>query len=243
MEKVKEDFMNKPVEEDGEAVAGGSKVVNGIKSAERVKKFGEVFTPENIVSDMVDLIPVEADTKAELRKTWLEPACGNGNFLVEILRRKLDAVGKLEDEAKASGEEIDHDAWVFVGVSAIYGIDIQEDNVFESKERMLSIIVEWYKKRYGVDIPSDLKEELKFVLYLNIQLGDTLNPNRDMNNPLKIVEYIYSEDNGGLFIGQYHFEDMCKGFEALPISKTELTSYKELTKEVIDSMEDEEVEF
>ena len=68
-------------------------ITNGIKSKERVSKFGEVFTPENIVRDMINLIP--AEVREKLDSTWLEPACGNGNFLVQILSDKLDIAEQL----------------------------------------------------------------------------------------------------------------------------------------------------
>lgn len=88
------------------------------KSKQRVRDFGEVFTAEREVKAMCDLIP-------EWRGNVLEPACGTGNFLVEILRRKLDA-GMTHREAAAT----------------IFGIDIQQDNVRETIERLCSIAPE-----------------------------------------------------------------------------------------------------
>ena len=60
-----------------------------IKSKERVKNKGEVFTPIPVVNKMLDLIP-----SITIKQTFLEPACGDGNFLIEILRRKIDVVNK-----------------------------------------------------------------------------------------------------------------------------------------------------
>ena len=93
------------------------------KQRERVQKYGEVFTPSNIVNDMLDLLPTKDDgrtlilnekTKAEksyLSSTFLEPSCGDGNFLVEILNRKLKCV---------SESSFDHD--VLLALSSIYGV-------------------------------------------------------------------------------------------------------------------------
>lgn len=98
------------------------------KSKERVSKYGEVYTPEWLVKKMCDML--EEENKGEdafgLDKTILEPACGNGNFLVEILSRKIQRCKNEND--------------LIVALDTIYGIDILPDNVEESKKRMLDII-------------------------------------------------------------------------------------------------------
>ena len=96
-----------------------------IKSKKRVKDFGEVFTPEHIVKDMCDLIPDDAWT---IKSTFLEPCCGNGNFLAEIYRRKLELCQNEKDGLKA--------------LASIYGIDIQADNVAESRARLIEMYLD-----------------------------------------------------------------------------------------------------
>ncbi|CDI59104.1 hypothetical protein WCV21_09460 [Lactobacillus helveticus] len=59
-----------------------------IKSADRVKNIGEVFTPKKTVDFMLDQPEVKAKVNS-LTATFLEPSAGEGAFLVEILRRKL----------------------------------------------------------------------------------------------------------------------------------------------------------
>ena len=115
----------------------------GFKTKERVQKFGEVFTPENIVKDMIDIIPLEETDLKELHKTWLEPACGTGNFLVEILYRKLALAEKLG----TSKENLERN--LFISLARIYGIDIQEDNVKESRLRLKEIAAKWYMEKTG----------------------------------------------------------------------------------------------
>ena len=100
------------------------------KSKERIKDFGEVFTPTRIVKDMCDQIPQE--TWNNIESTFLEPCCGNGNFLVEILERKLSRCKDERDGLKA--------------LSSIVGIDIQQDNVDESRIRMLEIFCNHFPK-------------------------------------------------------------------------------------------------
>jgi len=99
---------------------------NLIKSKERIKEFGEVFTPAWLVSDMCDLVNneiINEDTSI------LEPCCGNGNFLIEILRRRLSKPNKTTDYIRKS-------------IQSLKGIDILPDNVQEAKSRLLSEIVE-----------------------------------------------------------------------------------------------------
>lgn len=94
-----------------------------IKSRRRVREFGEVFTAEREVRAMCDLIP--AEVWEDVRSSFLEPACGTGNFVVEILRRKLKRCSTEED--------------VCAAYDSIWGIDILPDNVEETKRRMLEL--------------------------------------------------------------------------------------------------------
>ena len=98
---------------------------NQIKSKKRVKEFAEVFTPDFIVKDMCDLIPAEIWERID--STFLEPACGNGNFLVEIYSRKLQRCKNEVDGLKA--------------LNSIFGIDILADNVCESRQRLVDMFL------------------------------------------------------------------------------------------------------
>lgn len=99
-----------------------------IKSKKRVREHGEVFTAEREVKAMCDLIPKEIWENIE--STFLEPACGNGNFLVEIYARKLQRCNDEKDGLKA--------------LASITGIDIQQDNVEDSRQRLKSMYLEKY---------------------------------------------------------------------------------------------------
>lgn len=96
-----------------------------VKSKSRVTKFGEVFTAEREVKAMCDLIPQEIWQNIE--STFLEPACGTGNFLAEIFERKLKLCNNIKDGLKA--------------INSLYGIDIQQDNVEQTRERLLGIFM------------------------------------------------------------------------------------------------------
>lgn len=99
---------------------------NQIKSKRRVKEFAEVFTAEREVKAMCDLVPQEV--WENITSTFLEPACGNGNFLVEIYARKLARCKDEKDGLKA--------------LASIVGIDIQQDNVDESRLRLKSMFLD-----------------------------------------------------------------------------------------------------
>ncbi len=101
-----------------------------IKSKQRVKDFAEVFTPKHIVKDMCDIIPEEMWVSVDT--TFLEPACGTGNFLVEILERKFKLCQSWEDGLRA--------------LKSIYGMDIQQDNVEETKQRLFDMYIAEFPK-------------------------------------------------------------------------------------------------
>ena len=102
-----------------------------IKSKQRVRERGEVFTAEREVKAMCDLIP-EDEIWSDITKTFLEPACGTGNFLVEIFGRKLKYCKDEKDGLKA--------------LASIVGIDIQQDNVEESRKRLMTMYRETFPK-------------------------------------------------------------------------------------------------
>lgn len=139
-----------------------------IKSKERVSKFGEVFTPSHIVEDMLNMDGIK-EYAYSLDKTFLEPSCGNGNFLVAILRRKLSCLDSIDKG--------DTDIWkmsLLQAVSTIYGIDIQLDNVEESIDRMKKIVADKYEHEWHEEIPNDIKKCLDVILKHNIVCGDFL---------------------------------------------------------------------
>lgn len=147
-----EKFLDK-IAEDGEEKL--------VKSKQRVKDAGEVFTPRWVVRDMLDLDEIK-DMSFELDTTFLEPACGNGNFIIQILVRKLMSV---------SAEAFDID--VARSVASIYGVDIAEDNVKETRARMMNAIKHFYADN-GMELRREIECSLWYIMYRNIILGNTL---------------------------------------------------------------------
>ena len=102
-----------------------------VKSKKRVADHGEVFTSEREVNAMLDLVKQETE---RIDSRFLEPACGTGNFLVEILNRKLKIV---TDRYKKSQIEFERNA--IIAISSIYGVDILQDNAIECRDRLFEI--------------------------------------------------------------------------------------------------------
>lgn len=130
-----------------------------IKSKERVEKFAEVFTAQREVEAMCNLIP---DEMYEPRTTYLEPTCGEGAFLLEILRRKFKRCKSRKDYSTA--------------INSIYGMDIQADNVKITIENIISLCEEYFKPS-KVDIETInnhiiMCDSLKIMMLLNALQGD-----------------------------------------------------------------------
>ncbi len=107
-----------------------------IKSKKRVANHGEVFTAKREVNAMLDLVKHETD---RIDSRFLEPACGTGNFLVEILNRKLSVV-----ERKYKRNQIEYERYAVLAISSIYGIDLMIDNICECRKRLFEILNDAY---------------------------------------------------------------------------------------------------
>src|SRR5882757_6269170 len=106
-----------------------------IKSKKRVADHGEVFTPPWMVEAMLDLVKEETE---RIDSRFLEPACGSGNFLVQVLRRKLAAV-----ERDYGRSEFEKRHYALLGLMCIYGIELLPDNIAECRVKLLEIFAEY----------------------------------------------------------------------------------------------------
>lgn len=159
------------------------------KSKQRIKDHGEVFTQEREVSAMLDLVKNETE---RIESRFLEPACGDGNFLAPILERKLGLVRK-----KYGLSQADFERMAFLAVSSIYGVELLEDNVLACTERLHYIFNEIYSKQYKDSCRDEFRKSVRFVLKRNILQGDALtlktNSGRDY-----IIFSEWSLVNGGM---------------------------------------------
>lgn len=158
-----------------------------VKSKQRVADHGEVFTAEREVKAMCDLV---ADECLRIDSRFLEPACGDGNFLTEILSRKLDVVTK---RYKKSPYDYERNALLALG--SIYGVDIMPDNCAECRERLYALWDDRYKKAVKkAEQNEDVRESARYILSLNIICGDALSLHRvDENGSQTDIPIIFSQ--------------------------------------------------
>jgi hypothetical protein len=152
-----------------------------IKSLERVAEHGEVYTAEREVNAMLDLVKNETE---RIDSRFLEPACGTGNFLVEVLKRKLAVV-----ENKYKKSQIEWERNALIAVASLYGVDILEDNTKECQNRLYTIFSKYYVKTFGTNCKMDYLKSIKFILKRNILWGNAL----DFKNPLTKKPIVFSE--------------------------------------------------
>ena len=139
---------------------------NQTKSKKRVRDHGEVFTAEREVKAMCDLVKDETE---RIDSRFLEPACGTGNFLEEILTRKLAVVKKLY-----KSNPYDYERYAVLAATGIYGVELLADNVRECRERLFEL---WNKEYTAVCKKSandETREAVKYILSKNILCGNAL---------------------------------------------------------------------
>ncbi|HFF6203514.1 N-6 DNA methylase [Stenotrophomonas maltophilia] len=153
--------------------------MNLVKSKQRVADHGEVFTPPWMVEAMLDLVKSETE---RIDSRFLEPACGSGNFLVQILRRKLAAV-----ELKYGKAEFEKRNFALLGLMCIYGVELLPDNILECRENLLEIFAEYL----GLDADADLYRAASFVLTQNLVHGDALTMLDNSKQPITFAEWGY----------------------------------------------------
>lgn len=160
-----------------------------IKSKNRVQEYGEVFTNEREVKAMCDLVKEETE---RIDSRFLEPACGDGNFLVEILNRKLDVVKK-----KYRKSPLDYEKNAVLAISSIYGVDILIDNVLACRERLFRMWDKAYKSVCKNDCNDQTRDAVKFILEKNIVCGNALTlccvdeNGKDTDKPIVFSEWAF----------------------------------------------------
>lgn len=152
-------------------------------SKRRIVEFGEVFTPPQLVNDMLDLVAHEC---ARIESRFLEPACGNGNFLAEVLRRKLNAVHAANPQNRSKWERDS-----ILACTSIYGIDLLADNVAACRDRMRRIVEDEWSRRFKECPPDTLVVPTSFILSRNIVHGDALTLRTSSGGPIIFSEWSF----------------------------------------------------
>jgi len=155
-----------------------------VVSKQRVADHGEVFTSQREVNAMLDLVKQETE---RIDSRFLEPACGTGNFLAEILKRKLQVV-----ERRYRKSQLEFERYAVMAVSSIYGIDILEDNVKACRQRLLGIFSEVYTGLYKKKARGACIQAARYLLEKNIIHGDALTlKTADGSQPITFSEWSF----------------------------------------------------
>ncbi len=152
-----------------------------VKSKQRVADHGEVFTAEREVNAMLDLVKDETE---RIDSRFLEPACGEGAFLKEILRRKLAVVKRQYGKSP-----FDYERYSVLAVTSIYGVDILEDNAEICRRNLYDIWNDEYTRCAKDQANDPCRETVRFILRKNILCGDALTMQKNDGTPIVFAEW------------------------------------------------------
>jgi N-6 DNA Methylase len=150
-----------------------------VRSKQRVADHGEVFTPAWMAEAMLDLVKAETE---RIDSRVLEPACGSGNFLVPVLRRKLAAV-----ELKFAKSDFEKAHYALLALMCLYGVELLHDNIVECRANMLEIVAAYL----DLDEGDELYRAAAHVLSQNIVHGDALTMLTSSGQPITFAEWGY----------------------------------------------------
>lgn len=177
-----------------------------VKSRERVADHGEVFTADREVQAMCDLVKQETE---RIDSRFLEPACGDGNFLAEILKRKLAIVKK-----KYRKSVYDWERYSLLALGSMYGVDIMQDNCEICRERLYLI----WEKEYNAVCKKECNDETKaaaqFILSRNIVCGNALtlmcvdSDCQDTIEPIVFSEWTFPFNDAQIQRKDYSFAEL-----------------------------------
>ena len=178
-----------------------------VKSRERVATHGEVFTAEREVKAMCDLVKPETE---RIDSRFLEPACGDGNFLAEILTRKL-ACEQIRKYRKSS---YDWERNSLLALGSLYGVDILADNCEACRERLYGLWEEEYHKVCKKECNDDTSAAARFILSRNIVCGNALSlmcvdeNGKDTSEPIVFSEWTFPFNDGRIQRKDYTFDEL-----------------------------------
>lgn len=199
-----------------------------VKSKQRVAEHGEVFTAEREVKAMCDLVKQETE---RIDSRFLEPACGDGNFLTEVLSRKLAVVKK-----KYKKSSYDYERNSLLALGSIYGVDILLDNAIACRERMYAIWDKGYKTVCKKECNDDTREAAQFILNRNIVCGNALSlrcvdeKGIDTEEPIVFSEWTFPFNDARMQRKDYTFDELLNGNDTSKKKKQkkeQLTLYDE----------------
>lgn len=179
-----------------------------IKSRQRVADHGEVFTAEREVKAMCDLVRDETE---RIDSRFLEPACGDGNFLVEILARKLAVV-----KSKYRKSTYDWERYSLLALGSLYGVELLHDNCEICRERLFAIWEKGYKTVCKTACNDDTRAAARYILSRNIICGNALSYHcvdengNDTGEPIVFSEWSFPRNDAFIYRKDYVFEHLLR---------------------------------
>lgn len=180
-----------------------------VVSKQRVADHGEVYTAKREVNAMLDLVKEETE---RIDSRFLEPACGTGNFLVEILNRKMEVVHR-----KHAKNRYEYDLASAQAVSSMYGVELLQDNVETCRQRLLDTYKELYNSSSYEGDRGGLSPELErcicFLLKKNILCGDALTMLQSDGQPITFCEWTFIGLNGKVKRRDFELAELLRNVE------------------------------
>lgn len=176
-----------------------------VVSRQRVADHGEVYTAKREVNAMLDLVKEETE---RIDSRFLEPACGTGNFLVEILNRKMEAVRR-----QFAQNRFEYDLASAQAVSSIYGIELLPDNVENCRQRLLEQYLDTYRRHLTSDTSPELQRCIRFLLRKNILCGDALTMLGQDDLPITFCEWTFIGMEGRVKRRDYELAELLRNVE------------------------------
>ena len=176
-----------------------------VVSKQRVADHGEVYTAKREVNAMLDLVKEETE---RIDSRFLEPACGNGNFLVEILNRKMEAVRR-----KHAKNRYEYDLASAQAVSSMYGVELLPDNVEACRNRLQDQYLDTYRQHQSDEASPELEQCIRFLLKKNILCGDALTMLQDNGEPITFCEWTFIGNGGKVKRRDFELAELLRNVE------------------------------
>lgn len=214
---------------------------NQVKSKQRVADHGEVFTAEREVNAMLDLVKNETE---RIESRFLEPACGEGNFLAEVLNRKLSVVRRKYSGVQA---RLDFEMWSVLAVMSIYGVELLADNVAVCRNRLFNIWNEVYTTNCKGDATDECRAAVRYVLERNILCGNALTMRQENDEPIIFAEWSFisgtkvkrrdyrldemlegHQEQMSIFMTDWEYDQEIQAYIPKPLKEYPLTDYRKV---------------
>lgn len=176
-----------------------------VVSKQRVADHGEVYTAKREVNAMLDLVKEETE---RIDSRFLEPACGTGNFLVEILSRKMEVVKR-----RFLKNRYEYDLACAQAISSMYGVELLPDNVETCRSRLFEQFLDTYQQQTGNAASPDLQRCVNFLLRKNILCGDALTMLQDDGLPITFCEWTFIGTNGKVKRRDFELAELLRNVE------------------------------